>query len=119
MKWPPRDLHSSENCLCCRFCLTSDFLSHVGRATLPAGGEDFQADIAAGSAHSSHYSASTPSARRMGFRSHTLPVAPWYRLFPAHRQGLMSLEQVALNRGRVPTNPPIGYLSTRKEANTP
>ena len=118
------DLCSSRNCLCCRFCLTSNFLSHVGWLTLPVGGEDFQADIVAGSVHSSHYSASTPPARRMmasrpgkmpttpvrrrislfsryfglllktchprgkrrrqepGARSRTLPVAPWYPLFP-------------------------------------
>jgi hypothetical protein len=48
VKWPPRDLCSSGNCLCCRFCLTSDFLSHVGPGHLPAASEDFQAEIVAG-----------------------------------------------------------------------
>ena len=71
------DLCSSGNCLCCRFCLTSDFLSHIGRPILPADGEDFQADIVTSSVHSSPYSASTPPARRiMASRPGEMPTTP-------------------------------------------
>jgi len=77
------DLCSSGNCLCCRFCLTSDFLSHIGRPILPADGEDFQADIVTSSVHSSPYSASTPPARRiMASRPGEMPTTPVGGGFP-------------------------------------
>jgi hypothetical protein len=36
MKWPPRDLYLSGNCLYCRSCLTSDVLYHVDLGGFPA-----------------------------------------------------------------------------------
>ena len=115
------DLCSSRNCLCCRFCLTSNFLSHVGWLTLPVGGEDFQADIVTSSVHSSLYSASTPPARRMmASRPGEMPTTPVRRrisLFSRYfgccsRRATREASVAVKNRGPLPHAPGRSLVST-------